>query len=423
MPRGSRCQVRYPVRIRVLSNKRIILGVTGGVAAYKAAFLASWLTQAGARIDVVMTQAATRFVTPLTFQAVARRDVYTDLFELEPGPDAGEVRIPHIALAKEADLLLIAPASANTLSKLAHGLADNLLTNIALATPAPLLIAPAMESDMWVHPATQANVGILRERGVILVGPASGHLASGAEGMGRMSEPEEILEMARVVLGRKGDLAGRRVVVSAGGTREAIDPVRFISNHSSGKMGYALALAARDRGAQVTLVTAPTCLPDVVGATTIHVTSANHMRDAILAAIDGADALIMAAAVADYRPIEISTQKIKKTEHQLRLHLTRTPDILAEVAQSRASGAGPRIMVGFAAETEDLLVNAREKLHRKRLDLIAANDVGATDAGFSVDTNRVTLISADGKIEALPLMSKDEVAHAIWDWVAKRFRP
>jgi phosphopantothenoylcysteine decarboxylase/phosphopantothenate--cysteine ligase len=405
------------MKIRVLKDKRIILGVTGGVAAYKAAFLASRLTQAGAVVDVVMTEAATRFMTPLTFQAVTRRAVYTDLFEVMPGPGSNEVQIPHIALAKSADLLLIAPATGNTLAKLAHGLADNLLTNIALATSAPLLIAPAMESDMWAHPATQANVAALIERGATLVGPAAGHLASGAEGVGRMSEPEEILEMARVVLGREGDLAGRCVVVSAGGTREAIDPVRFVGNHSSGKMGYALALAARDRGAQVILVTTPTCLPDPIGVEMVCVESAAEMRDAILAASDAADALVMAAAVADYRPLEMVAQKIKKADNQLTLQLTRTPDILAEAARLRELGRGPQVSVGFAAETEDLLANAREKLQKKRLDLIAANDVSCTDSGFSVDTNRVTLLSADGTVDALPLMSKEDVAHEIWDRV------
>lgn len=409
------------MNIRVLKNKHIILGVTGGVAAYKAAFLASRLAQGGAVVDVVLTEAATRFVTPLTFQAVTQRTVYTDLFEPAPAPGSGEVQIPHIALAKSADLLLIAPATGNTLAKLAHGLADNLLTNIALATPAPFLLAPAMESDMWAHPATQANVATLVERGATRVGPAAGHLASGVAGVGRMSEPEEILEMARVVLGRGGDLAGRRLVVSAGGTREAIDPVRFVGNYSSGKMGYALALAARDRGAQVILVTAPTCLPDPIGVEMVRVESASDMRDAILAASEATDALVMAAAVADYRPVEKAWQKIKKTDDQLTLQLTRTPDILAEVGRLRELGRGPRVSVGFAAETEDLLANAREKLQKKRLDLIAANDVSSTDSGFAVDTNRVTLLSADGAVEALPLMSKEEVAHEIWDRVCQRF--
>jgi phosphopantothenoylcysteine decarboxylase/phosphopantothenate--cysteine ligase len=236
-----------------------------------------------------------------------------------------------------------------------------------------------------------------------------------------MSEPEEIVEMTRVVLGRGGDLAGRRMVISAGGTREAIDPVRFIGNHSSGKMGYALALAARDRGADVTLVTAPTCLADPVGVEMVKVESAMHMRDAVLAACDDADALVMAAAVADFYPVEAAAQKIKKTEDQLTLQLNRTPDILVEVARLREAGRGPKVVVGFAAETEDLLANAREKLERKGLDLIAANDVSAADAGFAVDTNRVTLLSADGGAEPLPLMTKDEVAHEIWDRIRRLF--
>ena len=405
--------------IRVLKDKRITLGVTGGVAAYKAAFLASRLTQAGAMVDVVMTEAATRFVAPLTFQAVTRRAVYTDMFDLPAGENPDEVQIPHIALAKSADLLLIAPATGNTLAKLAQGLADNLLTAIALATPAPALLAPAMESDMWAHPATQANAATLRERGATFVGPGAGHLASGAEGVGRMSEPEQILEMARVVLGREEDQAERRVLVSAGGTREAIDPVRFIGNHSSGKMGYALALAARDRGAHVTLVTGATCLADPVGVETIHVESATAMCDAVLSACDGTDALMMAAAVADYRPVEAVAQKIKKSGDLLTLQLSRTPDILAEIARLRETGRGPKVTVGFAAETEDLLENARDKLERKRLDLIAANDVTGTDAGFAVDTNRVTLLSADGVVQALPLMTKEDVAHEIWDRVSQ----
>jgi phosphopantothenoylcysteine decarboxylase/phosphopantothenate--cysteine ligase len=404
---------------RLLKDRHILLGVTGGVAAYKAVHIASRLTQSGATVDVVMTEAAVRFVAPLTFQAVTRRAVHTDLFALPPhqGPDAspGELQIPQIGLAKSADLLIIAPATANTLAGLAHGQADNLLTAISLATRAPLLIAPSMESDMWTHPATQANVATLVDRGATLVGPAAGHLASGEAGVGRMSEPEEILEIARAVLARSGDWAARRVVVSAGGTREALDPVRFLSNRSTGRMGYALAVAARDRGAEVTLVTAPTALADPLAMEVVHVESAQEMREAILGAADGADVLAMAAAVADYRPVETSSHKIKKEDDGLVFELVRTADILAEVAQLRVGGRGPRVTVGFAAETRDLLDNARAKLERKRLDLIVANDVSATDAGFAVDTNRVTLLWADGRVEALPLMSKGDVAHVIWD--------
>jgi phosphopantothenoylcysteine decarboxylase/phosphopantothenate--cysteine ligase len=408
---------------RLLRGKRVLLGVTGGVAAYKAVALASRLTQAGAVVDVVLSEAAMRFVTPLSFESVTRRRAYHDMFALsaDTGPQAraGDVLISHVALARSADLIIIAPATANTLAKLAHGIADNLLTAVVLAATAPLVIAPAMESHMWENPATQANLAALRARGVVQVGPATGHLASGASGVGRMSEPEEILAVARLVLARDGDLAGRRVVVSAGGTREAIDPVRFIGNRSSGKMGYALATAARDRGAQVVLVTAPTALPDPYGVQLARVESASEMRDAILAALEGADALVMAAAVADYRPVQVSAQKIKKTAERLTLEMTRTPDILGEVADLRAAGRGPRVVVGFAAETADLLANAQAKLHQKRLDMIAANDVSAPDAGFGVDTNRVTLLWADGTVEPLPLMSKEELAHVIWDRVQR----
>jgi phosphopantothenoylcysteine decarboxylase/phosphopantothenate--cysteine ligase len=276
-----------------------------------------------------------------------------------------------------------------------------------------------MESHMWRHPATQANVSTLVERGATLVGPKAGHLASGAEGVGRLSEPDEILDMARMVLGQSGDLAGRPVVVSAGGTREAIDPVRFVGNRSTGKMGYALAVAARDRGAQVTLVTAPTGLPDPLGVEVVRVESAAQMRDAVLLACAEADALAMAAAVADYSPSDRAEQKIKKREDELTLQLTRTPDILAEVAKLRQSGDGPKVTVGFAAETQDLLSNAQEKLRRKQLDLIAANDITAPNAGFGTDTNQVTLLSTDGTVDALPLMSKEEVAHEIWDRVTQ----
>lgn len=401
--------------VKVLQNKRIILGVTGGIAAYKTAAICSQLVQGGGQVDVVMTEAAQKFITPLTFQALTHRPVYTDMFDIPAGEN-----IPHIVLADTADLLLIAPATAHTLAKLAHGLADDLLTAVALATPAPLLLAPAMETDMWQHPATQANMDKLRAWGATIVGPAEGWLASGAAGQGRMVEPEEIVGAARMVLGRQGDLAGWRVVVTAGGTREAIDPVRFVSNHSSGKMGYAVAIAARDRGAAVTLITT-TALPDPFGIEVIHLDSAEQMLTAVLQATRQADLLVMAAAVADFRPGTIATQKIKKKgdTEGLGLELVRNPDILAEVAAQKVAGYGPRVSVGFAAETEDLLTNARSKLERKKLDLIVANDVSASDAGFAVDTNQVTLISRDGSVEVLPLISKVEVAEIILDQVQR----
>ncbi len=397
--------------VKVLQNKQIILGVTGGIAAYKAATVCSQLVQGGALVNVVMTEAAQKFITPLTFQALTHRPVYTDMFDIPPNEN-----IPHIALADAADLLLIAPATAHTLAKLANGLASDLLAAIGMATPAPLLLAPAMETDMWRHPATQANVEKLRAWGATIVGPAEGRLASGALGPGRMVEPDEVVSAARAVLGRKGDLAGWQVVVTAGGTREAIDPVRFVSNHSSGKMGYAVATAARDRGAAVTLITTAG-LPDPFGMEVVRVDSAEQMLAAVLQSTRQADLLVMAAAVADFRPSTTAGQKIKKKSDTqgLTLELVRNPDILAEVAAQKASGSGPRLTIGFAAETEDLLINARSKLERKRLDLIVANDVSASDAGFAVDTNRVTLLAAAGAVESLPLMSKMEVAERILD--------
>ncbi len=397
--------------IRVLADKRIILGVTGGIAAYKVATVASRLVQGGAQVEVVMTEAAQKFIAPLTFQALTHRPVYTDVFAIPAGEN-----IPHVSLAGAADLLLVAPASANTMARLAHGLADNLLAAIALATTAPLLLAPAMETHMWQHPATQANVERLQERGAVMVGPAAGRLASGEEGPGRMAEPQEIVETARLLLARQGRMAGWQVVVTAGGTREPIDPVRFVSNYSSGKMGYAVAEAARDRGASVTLVTTA-ARPDPVGVAVVRVESARQMLQAVLEAVRQADLLVMAAAVADFRPETEARQKIKKQAGQesLVLPLVRTPDILAQVAEQKAAGYGPRLSVGFAAETEELIANARRKLERKRLDLIVANDVTAADAGFSVDTNRVSLLAADGSVVELPLLSKLEVAEAILD--------
>lgn len=398
----------------LLENKRIVLGVSGGIAAYKVATVCSQLVQAGALVEVVLTEAAQKFITPLTFQALTHRPVYTDLWHIPEGEN-----IPHIALADAADLLLIAPATANTLGKIANGLADNLLTAIALATPAPILLAPAMESDMWQHPATQANIEKLRGWGLTVVGPAAGRLASGAMGLGRMVEPAEIVGLAQVVLARQGDLAGQKVVVTAGGTREPIYPVRFVSNHSSGKMGYALAEVARNRGAEVTLITTVRQAAPV-GVTEVRVDTALEMQEAVLRHCHQADVLVMAAAVADFRPKSVAGQKIKKKDETegLTIELTRNPDILAEVAKQKSAGYGPRLTVGFAAETENLLRNAQSKLDRKKLDLIVANDVTAPDAGFATDTNRVTLLAPGGLATELPLLSKVEVAGAIFDRIA-----
>jgi phosphopantothenoylcysteine decarboxylase/phosphopantothenate--cysteine ligase len=397
-------------RIPILEGKNIVLGVTGGIAAYKSADLASRLVKAGALVDVVMTAAATEFVRPLTFQALTHRPVALDMFSL-----LQETEIGHVSLGQRAALMIIAPATANTIAKLAHGLADNLLATTALACRGPILIAPAMESGMWDNPATTVNMETLRRRGFHVVGPESGRLASGGYGRGRMSEPEILLDAARWVLGRSGSLAGRSVVVTAGGTREAIDPVRFIGNRSSGKMGYALAFAARDRGADVTLIHGPTALAPPYGVADVAVASAEQMENAVLESTLATDALIMAAAVADYRPPSAAEQKIKKQRESLRLELARTADILAAVAERRSRSGHPRVVIGFAAETQDVIANAREKLTRKALSLIVANDVSTADSGFEAETNRVTLLDAAGGVEPLPLMSKAAVAEAVID--------
>lgn len=410
-------------QIQVFQNKRILLGVTGGVAAYKACALASYLTQAGAQVDVVMTEAATRFVMPLTFQSLTGRPVYTTLWgalDAALGEDATlPTHIVHVGLAEAADLMVIAPATANTLAKLAAGLADNLLTTLALAARCPLLVAPAMDGGMWAHPATQANVAALRERGVRFAGPARGRMASGLEGEGRMVEPDELVGHVRLTLGQNGPLAGRKVIVTAGPTREPLDPVRFISNPSSGKQGFALAQAALDRGAQVTLIAGPTSLPTPVGAQRIEVITAEQMKEAVLAASAEADLLLMAAAVGDYRPESAAPHKIKKDEPHLTLRLERTDDILAAVAAQKARTRTPRVAVGFAAESERLMENARAKLEAKGLDLIVANDVTALGAGFATETNRVVILDREGGIEELPLMSKAAVAEAIIERVVR----
>jgi phosphopantothenoylcysteine decarboxylase/phosphopantothenate--cysteine ligase len=320
-----------------------------------------------------------------------------------------------VGLAHAAELVVIAPATANTMAKLAYGLADNMLTTLALAAGCPFLIAPAMDAGMWSHPATQANVAILRERGVHISGPASGRMASGLEGEGRMVEPEELLGHIRWVLGSSGELHGRKVVVTAGPTREAMDPVRFVSNPSSGRQGFALAQVALDRGASVTLVTGPTSLPTPIGAQRVDVVSAEDMRNATLVACADADLLLMAAAVSDYRPGTFTPQKIKKEQAELSLALVRTSDILSAVATQRDQTGFPRVTVGFAAETQDLVENAQAKLLAKRLDLIVANDVTAPNAGFAEETNRVVLIGRDGSAEQLPLLSKSAVAEAVLD--------
>jgi phosphopantothenoylcysteine decarboxylase/phosphopantothenate--cysteine ligase len=397
----------------ILSGKRIVLGVTGSIAAYKAVDLASKLTQAGAQVDVILTSAAEKFVTPLTFQSVTGRRAYTDndLW-------GSEAHVLHVGLGHDADLLLIAPCTANTLAKLAHGQSDTLLTVTALASQAPLLIAPAMDGGMYEHPATQENLDTLKKRGVYIVEPAEGHLASGLTGVGRLPETQELIGHIRIVLGHQGLLAGKKVLVTAGGTQEPLDPVRVLTNRSSGKQGYALAQAASDAGAQVTLITTPTALSLPIGANVIHVETARQLLDAVLKEFPEHDVLIMAAAVADFRPKDVSENKIKKDGGVPQIDLEATDDILKAVAGQKDEAKRKQVVVGFAAESQNLLENASNKLQSKQLDLIAANDISANDAGFSVETNRITLLFADGRTESLPLLSKTEAADIIIEHIA-----
>jgi phosphopantothenoylcysteine decarboxylase/phosphopantothenate--cysteine ligase len=394
-----------------LTDRNIVLGVSGSVAAYKAVDLASKLTQAGAQVDVLLTPAAARFVSPLTFQAVSGRPALVDMFDV--GSWASEM---HVDLARRAQVMVIAPATATTIARVALGLAEDMVSLTALATRAPIIICPAMDPQMFEHAATQEHLGMLRSRGVLVVGPEVGRLASGHIGPGRMSEVDSIIGSIRYVLGREGDLAGKKVVVSAGGTQEPIDPVRYVGNYSSGKMGYAVAEAARDRGADTVLVSAPVALAAPYAVRVIPVRRAAEMRDAVVAECAGADALIMAAAVADYQPAEASGEKIKRRQEALSLSLVRTPDILAEVG--RRLGL---VRVGFAAESENLVANARRKLEERGLDLIAANDVTAEGSGFGSDTNKVTLLDREGEA-GLPLMTKYEVATRILDRVVAVIR-
>ena len=393
-----------------LTDKHIVLGVTGSIACYKALDLASKLVQAGALVDTLLSYGATQFVTPLAFRSITHREVVTDTFDSN-----SEFSNQHVALARNADIVVVAPATVHCIAKLALGLADDPLTTTVVATKAPLLVAPAMDADIFDHPATQENLGKLRQRGVAIAGPATGRLASGLIGMGRLLEPSELLGHIAAALGRQGDLAGRTIVVSAGGTMEPIDPVRVITNQSSGKMGYAVAEAARDRGAQVVLVTAPTSLPDPPLVRMVHVRTAQEMCDAVLSQVEGADALIMAAAVADYRPAIEARQKIKKSADEMNIPLVKTTDILEKAE-------GNFVKVGFAAESENLVPNARDKVQRKGLDMIVANDITDPEAGVGVDTNKVTLIGRDLEVEELPLLSKYDVSLRVLDRVRDLFR-
>jgi len=393
-----------------LADKHVVLGVTGSIACYKALDLASKLMQAGALVNTIMSYGATQFVTPLAFRSITHRAVVTDSFD----PDS-EYSVEHVALAQQADVIVVAPATVHCIAKLALGLADDALTTTIVAAKCPLVVAPAMDGNMYDHPATQANLATLQERGVVIAGPGTGRLASGLTGVGRLLETPELLGHISYAMGKNGDLAGKTVVVSAGGTMEPIDPVRVITNHSSGKMGYALAEAARDRGADVVLVTAPTSLPEPALMKVVQVRTAEQMGEAIQSHLKKADALIMAAAVADYRPTEAADQKIKKADDDLSISLAKTTDILK-------SAKGDFVRVGFAAESQNLVENAKAKVGSKQLDLIVANDITAEGSGFGSDTNKVTLIDRDLAIEELPLLSKYDVSNRILDRVKRLFR-
>ena len=393
-----------------LTDKHVVLGVTGSIACYKALDLASKLMQAGALVNTIMSYGATQFVTPLAFRSITHRAGVTDSFD----PDS-EYSVEHVALAQQANVIVVAPATVHCIAKLALGLADDPLTTTIVAAKCPLVVAPAMDGNMYDHPATQANLATLQERGVVIAGPGTGRLASGLTGMGRLLETPELLGHISYAMGKNGDLAGKTVVVSAGGTMEPIDPVRVITNHSSGKMGYALAEAARDRGADVVLVTAPTSLPEPALMKVVQVRTAEQMGEAIQSHLKKADALIMAAAVADYRPTEAADQKIKKADDDLSISLAKTTDILK-------SAKGDFVRVGFAAESQNLVENAKAKVGSKQLDLIVANDITAEGSGFGSDTNKVTLIDRDLAVEELPLLSKYDVSNRILDRVKRLFR-
>ena len=393
----------------ILENKTIVLGLTGGIACYKGAELVRALVREKARVRVVLTRGASQFITPLTLQTLSGNPVATDTFDLTQ-----ESEIGHIRLADSADVLLIAPATANVIAKLAHGIADDLLTTVALATRAPIVVAPAMNVNMYRNAVVQANLVRLRELGVRIVDPEAGFLACGYEGEGRLASESALVEGLKAAFTAQ-TLVGERVLVSAGPTREAIDPVRFISNRSSGKMGFAVAAAARRRGATVVLVAGPSAVEPPPGVERIPVTTAAEMRDAVLGREPWATVVVMTAAVADYRAANPARQKIKKGDGTLSLTLEQTNDILSEVGARRRAD---RLLVGFAAETDHGIEHARRKLREKRLDLIVLNDVSQADAGFDVDTNRVWLIGSEGEAEGWPLLDKDDVASRLMDRVA-----
>jgi phosphopantothenoylcysteine decarboxylase / phosphopantothenate---cysteine ligase len=391
-----------------LAGRRVLLGVTGGIAAYKACVLTRLLTQAEATVQVVMTPSATRFVGIDTFAALSGRPAYTEVWE-EPGS------VLHVRLARGADLCVVAPATANVIAKLSGGIADDLITSTLLEATCPLVVAPAMHSGMWEHPATQANIRALQERGTVLIGPARGPLAAGDEGVGRMAEPEDILAALEEVVSRGRDLAGRRIVVTAGPTWEPIDAVRFVGNRSTGRMGFAVAREAFGRGADVTLVVGPGTVEPPEGPRVVRVATAEEMRMAVLEAAEDADGVIMAAAVADFRPSEAAPGKLKKGKGPPRLELVPTPDILVELGQMK----GDRVLVGFAAETEDVETAGRAKLVAKGLDLLVANEVGREGTGFGSESNHAAILSRSGEDEPLREWTKAELAAAVCDRLTK----
>lgn len=393
----------------MLKGKNIVLGVCGGIAAYKIVELASRLTKAGATVSVVMTQAATEFVTPLTFREITGQPVIVSMWD-EPK----RWNIEHIALAQRADLFVIAPATANMIAKMAHGIADDMLSTTLLATEAPILVVPAMNDKMFLHLATQKNIEKLREFGYQILDPATGHMACGTFGPGRLPEPVCIFEEAKSILQSKQDLVGQRFLITAGGTREAIDPVRYIGNRSSGKMGVALAKMAKERGAEVHLIVGALSVPVPGGIEITTVENTDEMREAVLRSLPASTVVIKAAAVADYRVISPEAQKIKKNSELLTLELTKNPDILAEIGRLKTN----QVVVGFAAETQDLIQNAQKKLKSKNADLIVANDVSQAGSTFNSDTNHVKILNRTGEVLELPLLSKEDTANQILDQIA-----
>jgi len=397
-------------------DKKILVCITGSIAVYKVCDWVRSLMKEGANVTVVMTESATRFVSPLTFAALSGNRVYVNMFD-----PAVEEDIPHINLARRNELILVAPATAATISRMATGLAEDLLSTIVLATTSPVVVCPAMNSNMYLHPATQANLNTLQGYGYRIVNPDSGAMACGEEGPGRLPEWDSVLDACGGALANQ-DLSGKSILVTAGPTEEPLDPVRFISNRSSGKMGYALARVASRRGANVTLIAGPTHLSDLPGIKCIHIRNARDMYDEVISRFDDADIIVKAAAVSDFRPAQTMAEKIKKQGSDLHLELARNKDILLELGQ-RNKKAGGKILVGFAAESENLKEEGKRKLQEKNLDCIVVNDISADDAGFAVDTNRVTMIHRNGDVKDFPLLSKDDTAERIWDEVISLIKP